>query len=150
MAATPQIVSDLDSQADAVIDYLNAKADTRFRHSTQSRKSIRARMREGASVDDCCLIIDQRAGMWRHEPVMVEYLRPSTLFRPGHFEEYLASAIRWHEGGRPKTDQEKQARAKALADIGRKAWIGTEDKPKAAQPAISASERTILDAMGAF
>jgi len=147
MAATPQIVSDLDSQADEIIDCLNEKAGTRFRHSVQSRKSIRARIREGATVEDCKLVIDQKAGLWRHDPVMGEYLRPSTLFRPSHFEEYLASAIRWHEAGRLRTPEEKLARARALADIGREAWIDTEEKPKVALPAIGASERTILDAM---
>jgi len=106
--------------ADKIIDYLNEKAGTRYRHSKASRKYIIARLKEGSTLEDCKLVIDHKVGKWLHDPEMSEYLRPSTLFRPSHFEEYLAAAIRWHEQGRPRSEKEQEARNKALAALGRK------------------------------
>lgn len=147
--------TDLSDQADQVIDYLNEKAGTRYRHSKASRKPILARIRDGGSVEDCRLIIDHKAGQWRYDPEMAEYLRPSTLFRPTHFEEYLASAIRWHERGRPKTDAEKRARSKALADLGRQSLhealsrnsLPAKEEPQEYRP-INDTEREIFSLMG--
>ena len=53
---------------------------------------------------------------------MAEYLRPSTLFRPSHFEEYLAAAISWNDNGRKRTEGEKLARNKAIAAAGSKLY----------------------------
>jgi uncharacterized phage protein (TIGR02220 family) len=65
-------------------------------------KHIRARMAEGATLDDCKLVIDYKAAEWGHDVKMSAYLRPRTLFIPAHFEEYLSAAIRWIEMGRPR------------------------------------------------
>ena len=100
-----------------IIDYLNEKANTRFQHSLQSQKHIRARLQAGATVEDCCLIIDHKL-KWLHDEEMAEYLRPATLFCPSHFEGYLAAAIRWDRNGRQRTKKEKLARNRAIADVG--------------------------------
>lgn len=144
----PQITNDLDSLADKAIDYLNERAGTRFRHSKQSRKYIRARIREGATIEECYLVIDNKASKWVHDPEMSEYLRPSTLFRPSHFEEYLSVAIRWHEGGRVRTEHEKLAGAKALAERGRIALRQVaEVQEREELPPISESESIVLQSM---
>lgn len=105
------------NESNQVIDYLNEKANGRFQHSLSSQKHIRARLQAGATVEDCCLIIDHKI-KWLHDEEMAEYLRPETLFCPSHFEGYLAAAIRWDQNGRQRTKKEKLARNKAIAKAG--------------------------------
>jgi len=118
MATASLVKSDpLDEQADKTIDCLNGLAGTKYRHSKQSRKFIRARIREGATLEDCQLIIEHKASEWRFDAEMSSYLRPSTLFRPSHFEEYLAAAIRWHEDGRPLTKEATKQKARMRSKV---------------------------------
>ena len=84
-----------------MIDYLNATAGGRFRHSEVSRKNIRARLDDGAVVDDCKLVIDHKAAQWLGDPEMEPHLNPETLFRPTKYEKNLSAAMKWHEQGRP-------------------------------------------------
>jgi uncharacterized phage protein (TIGR02220 family) len=112
MAASPLVTNSLDESADQVIDYLNSLAGTRYQHSKASRKFIRARIREGATIEDCKLIIEHKVSKWLFDPEMAEYLRPTTLFRPSHFEEYLAASIRWHETGCPLTEEAEKQKAR--------------------------------------
>ena len=112
-----QLSTDKIDEANRVIDYLNSAANTRFRHSPQSQKHILARLRDKGTVEGCYLIIDHKL-KWLQDPNMAEYLRPTTLFSPGHFEEYLAAAIRWNDHGRERTEKEKLARNKAIARAG--------------------------------
>jgi uncharacterized phage protein (TIGR02220 family) len=79
----------LAAQADAVIDYLNAKAGKQYRHSKTSRSLISPRLAEGFSIEDCYKVIDTKVAEWAGDPRMSKYLRPETLFRPSHFEAYL-------------------------------------------------------------
>ena len=72
-----------------VIDYLNAKAGTKFRdQSKDSRKHIKARFDEGFTLDDFKRVIDGRCAAWKGDAKMSEFLRPSTLFGT-KFESYL-------------------------------------------------------------
>lgn len=79
--------------ADSVIDYLNEKVGSRYQHSKTSRTPISARLSDGFTVDDCRLVIDLKVEQWEKDPKMCEFIRPSTLFAPSHFEEYLNAAI---------------------------------------------------------
>lgn len=72
-----------------IIEYLNAKCGTKFRADTETtRKLIRARFKEGYTLDDFKKVIDGRAEAWKGDAKMSEYLRPSTLFGT-KFESYL-------------------------------------------------------------
>lgn len=75
--------------ADAVIDYLNVKAEKRFRHTKANRERIIARLREGFSQQDCEKVIDTKVSKWLKDDAMNQYLRPATLFAPTKFEGYL-------------------------------------------------------------
>lgn len=46
-------------------------------------------MAEGYSVDDFKRVIDIKVAQWLNNPDMNAYLRPSTLFAPKNFENYL-------------------------------------------------------------
>jgi uncharacterized phage protein (TIGR02220 family) len=98
----------LASKADAVIDYLNAKAGKQYRHSKTSRNMITPRLNEGFTVEDCYKVIDTKVAEWGSDSRMEKYLRPETLFRASHFEAYL------------NQQPEEQKRAVDFAEIERR------------------------------
>lgn len=77
--------------ADAVIDYLNAAAGTRYQKTPKNRGYINARLAEGHTPEDCRRVIDSRWTMWRNTK-MQEFMRPCTLFNGEKFEGYLWAA----------------------------------------------------------
>ena len=86
-----------DSDIKTIVDYLNEKTQSNFKAKTEeTRKSIRARLKEGYTVEDFKRVIDAKSNDWADSERMREYLRPSTLFRPANFEAYL------NEANRPK------------------------------------------------
>lgn len=75
-----------------IIDYLNVKCNTRYRHTTENtKKHIRARMAEGYSEDDFYIVIDKKCSEWIGTE-QEKYLRPDTLFGT-KFESYLNQRI---------------------------------------------------------
>lgn len=72
-----------------IIDYLNAKAGTSYRHTSKdTQKHISARFAEGYTLEDFKNVIDKKVGEWKTDPKMVAFIRPSTLFGT-KFEGYL-------------------------------------------------------------
>lgn len=72
----------------AVVDYLNSKAGTRYKHSSEdTRKHIRARVNDGYTIDDFKAVIDRKVEEWKGTE-WEKFLRPSTLFG-SKFESYL-------------------------------------------------------------
>ena len=49
---------------------------------------IKARFKEGYKLDDFKTVIDNKAFEWQHTD-MWQFMRPSTLFSPSHFDDYL-------------------------------------------------------------
>lgn len=88
-----------DQTISEIIDYLNKKCNTRFRATGNSTKRvIKARLKEGASIQDFKDVIDYKYEEWGRNPVKFSqgqwsntYLRPSTLFG-SKMEEYLEQA----------------------------------------------------------
>lgn len=71
-----------------IIDYLNLKAGTRYRATSEdTRKHIRQRFREGRTVDDFKAVIDKKCEEWKGTE-WEKFLRPATLFG-SKFESYL-------------------------------------------------------------
>lgn len=72
-----------------VIAHLNQRAGTHYKTTTaNTRKLIKARLKEGFTVDEIKLVIDKKCADWLNNPSMVGYLRPETLFG-NKFESYL-------------------------------------------------------------
>ncbi len=82
-----------------ILDYLNEKAKKNYNHQAEGhRKLIRARWNEGYSIDDFKKVIDNKVPQWlgqfdRNGKPLTQYLRPSTLFAPSHFDNYLNETI---------------------------------------------------------
>ncbi len=71
-----------------VIEYLNKKAETNYKKNTKSTiTKIKARFKEGFTIDDFKLVIDKKCEEWKNTE-MEKYLRPDTLFGT-KFESYL-------------------------------------------------------------
>jgi uncharacterized phage protein (TIGR02220 family) len=71
-----------------VLSYLNEKTGRKYR----TAKYIQARLKDGATVDDCRRVIDAKIG----DPYFIQnpqYLNPETIFRPGNFDKYLNQLI---------------------------------------------------------
>lgn len=81
----------------AVLNYLNSKTGSRFRSVPANLKLIAARLKEGATVDDCRSVIDAKTADWSGDTKMVKYLRPGTLFNAEKFAQYIGEA-----GSQPK------------------------------------------------
>ena len=85
-----------------IIDYLNLKAETKFRSSSKAtRDLITARFNEANppyTLDDFKTVIDNKVAEWNCEPLpnhedMRIYLRPQTLFS-NKFEGYLNQKVK--------------------------------------------------------
>ncbi|MEB8713164.1 MULTISPECIES: conserved phage C-terminal domain-containing protein [unclassified Bacillus cereus group] len=72
-----------------IISYLNEKVGKSFKHKTaKTRSLIKARFKDGFTIDDFKQIIDIKAAQWLNDSHMNQYLRPETLFGT-KFEGYL-------------------------------------------------------------
>ena len=81
-------------QADVteIVKYLNQAAGTSYKPNTpKTVRSIKARMKEGFTVDDFKTVIDKKVSEWAKTD-MQKYLRPETLFGT-KFEGYLNQQI---------------------------------------------------------
>lgn len=72
-----------------IVNYLNDVAEKKFKHTTRKTQTlIKARLREGFTVDDFKKVIDIKTKEWKNDKKMNQYLRPETLFGT-KFESYL-------------------------------------------------------------
>lgn len=115
---------ELSNTVEEIISYFNNKCNTKFRTNTvETRRLVKARLKEGFTVDDFKKVIDCKYEDWGKKPIKFktgqwsnEYLRPSTLFSD-KFESYVyeASVRESSEGFTPfnsvsvKADDEDRA-----------------------------------------
>lgn len=94
------IKKDINKSACAqVIAYLNQQTGKNFKESTGlTKRLIKAREREGFTIDDFKTVIDIKSAEWKSDVKMFEYLRPETLFG-SKFEGYLNQRPRDGTGG---------------------------------------------------
>lgn len=72
-----------------IIDYLNEKAGTHFKHNTnETKRLIKARFNQGFDISAFQYVIDLKCKQWLTNEKMINYLRPQTLFGT-KFEGYL-------------------------------------------------------------
>jgi len=71
-----------------ILAYLNEQTGKDHRPTEANCTIIRARLREGSSVEECKLVIDNKVDQWKGDPKMDMYLRPITLFNKSKFDGY--------------------------------------------------------------
>ena len=83
-----------------IIDYLNEKTGRSYRPTAKkARELISARWSESYTLDDFKKVIDNMCARWKGTE-WEQYLQPSTLFAPSHFDEYLNRA----DASKPRKD----------------------------------------------
>jgi len=111
-----------------IIEYLNALTGSKYDHrGKETRGMIRARFRSGFTEQDFYDVIKVKCDQWLGDKKMVSYLRPSTLFRPTNFEDYLQEARRAKSLGISEKKRQQQRRfriaAAVLRDEGQEACL---------------------------
>ncbi|HDR8110445.1 TPA: conserved phage C-terminal domain-containing protein [Bacillus cereus] len=77
-----------------IVSYLNEKVSKSFKHKTaKTRSLIKARFKDGFTIDDFKRVIDIKSAQWLNDSHMSQYLRPETLFGT-KFESYLNEKIK--------------------------------------------------------
>lgn len=72
-----------------VILHVNRRVGTNYRtDSIKTMRLVRGRYNEGYRLEDFVKVIDVKCREWKGTE-FEKFLRPSTLFAKGHFEEYL-------------------------------------------------------------
>lgn len=73
-----------------IIGYYNEKLNKNLNPTSRVyRELIQPRMSEGYTVEDFKTIIDNMTAEWMGNSEMAKNLKPTTLFRACHFDEYL-------------------------------------------------------------
>lgn len=80
--------------AKEVLAFLNTKARRQFRFVATTLDPINARLKAGATVQNCKGVIARKVREWGNDPRMAKYLRPETLFNATKFESYLGERER--------------------------------------------------------
>lgn len=76
-----------------IVGYLNEVCGTGYKENTpQTVACIKARLKEGFSVEDFKTVIDKKHEEWQFDGEMAKFLRPQTLFGT-KFESYLNQPV---------------------------------------------------------
>jgi uncharacterized phage protein (TIGR02220 family) len=70
------------------LQLLNAETGRAFKLVAGNLKPIRARLREGYTLEQARAVVRSKVTEWARDPRMVGYLRPSTIFGP-KFDSYV-------------------------------------------------------------
>lgn len=98
-------VSTDDIDSTNVLEHLNRRTGKGFRN----QDTIKARLNNGCTVEECHLVIDWWAEVYiQQNPDMVQYFDNTTLFRPRKFDTYRAKAEAWDLAGRPSAGNADQ------------------------------------------
>jgi uncharacterized phage protein (TIGR02220 family) len=81
MSGTPSLLE--------VLTHLNAKTNSEYQPVDSNLRLIAARLKEGATVDQCKDVIDRKVLDWATDEKMAQYLRPKTLFNATNFAQYV-------------------------------------------------------------
>lgn len=84
---------ELKRYAEQVLKFLNGKSGRNYRPVDTNLKMIVARLKSGATVQDCKSVIARKQLEWGSSEKMEKYLRPATLFNATKFEQYLGELV---------------------------------------------------------
>lgn len=118
-----------------IIDYLNKKTKAHYKASSKvNQRLIKARFKEGYTLEDFKTVINNKAFEWQHSD-MWKYMRPSTLFG-AHFDDYLnenklkksvGTVYRNNQGKRVEQGTDWDAKAKEAKQVNQSNAMSTEE-----------------------
>lgn len=71
-----------------LLDFLNKKTGRHYQPAEANLKLITARLKAGATEDQCRAVIGRKCAQWLGDAKMAEFLRPATLFNATNFAQY--------------------------------------------------------------
>lgn len=83
----------VQAQALEVLAFLNLKTGRDYQPVASNMVLIKARLKEGATVDDMRMVIAKKVRDWTPDDRMREYLRPATLFNATKFAQYRGELV---------------------------------------------------------
>lgn len=75
-------------EAAQLIEFLNSKAGRNYEARGANLDFVLARLKDGATVEDCRAVIAKKCREWSADEKMSVYLRPATLFNREKFASY--------------------------------------------------------------
>jgi uncharacterized phage protein (TIGR02220 family) len=93
----------------SILSDLNERTKSRFQATDKATHLIVTLLKKGYGVDDFYKVHEVKAGQWLGNEKMEHCLRPSTLYAPSHFDEYLAEW--WKQDRERKELQQKRQQA---------------------------------------
>lgn len=93
LSGKPDASPSLKEQAREILKFLNERTGKNFHPVDTNLDFIIARLRSGATVQDCKSVIAKKRREWIGDPKMAEYLRPATLFNKTKFEQYRGELV---------------------------------------------------------
>lgn len=78
-----------NKEACAILSYLNAKVGRTYKPVQANLSLITARLKDGATEQECLAVIDGKVSAWANDPKWTQYLRPKTLFNATNFAQYV-------------------------------------------------------------
>jgi uncharacterized phage protein (TIGR02220 family) len=101
-------IRELNQKARPIIDYLNDRTSSNFKHVDSQLKFLRGRLTEGVTHEELCRVVDFKVSEWLGTD-MERFLRPATLFNATKYQGYAERAAKWDAMGRPPPNRGKKA-----------------------------------------
>lgn len=92
-----------------ILSDLNERTKSRFQATDKATHLIVTLLKKGYCVEDFKRVHEVKCGQWLGNEKMEHCLRPSTLYAPSHFDEYLAEW--WKQDRERKELQQKRQQA---------------------------------------
>ncbi|CAL63141.1 Hypothetical protein HEAR3032 [Herminiimonas arsenicoxydans] len=86
----------VNKDAAQILGHLNQQSGRAYQAVQANLNLILARLKEGATPDQCKAVVDAKVKEWVNDPKMVKYLRPKTIFNATNFAQYVGELS---EGG---------------------------------------------------
>lgn len=78
--------------AETVLNLFNEICSRSFKSSGPNLRCIKARLKEGYTLEDFRIVTEDRFKDWKDSPRMKRFIKPDTLFNEDKFDGYLQSA----------------------------------------------------------
>jgi len=84
-----QLILLVGDPARQILSFLNEKTGKKYRPVAANLRMIRARLKEGCSVEELRQVVAMKCREWRNNNRMQPYLRPATLFNATKCAQYI-------------------------------------------------------------
>lgn len=98
-----------DEDVLSILSDLNRRTGSRFGATDTAKHMISSLLKRGYTPQDFCRVHEVKTIQWLGDAKMEHCLRPSTLYRPSHFDEYLAQWWKFDRQRRELEDKRRKA-----------------------------------------